>query len=348
MFDIPIWRRWIAHRSLNLAFLIGAGVSWFFYSMQIDLSTPARLLGYGLVYFVFLLLNANTFQLEQLKINDAIPASYPYPLALRRSLADTLSALLIFCFLAFSDRQIEAWVVAAAMVAMFIVHFYIAPILTLSTLIRRPDLEAKLSGFAPDLVQRAENMNCPIYVRDPISSPGLDLGEDGDDIPVNASAYGFGRMHCIVLHAEVVENLPIAVNRGLLAHEIAHVQLNHVAKELVGLAIPWLALIALAHFGEVNTLWLAVSFGFLFVPSTWQSRRHEFQADRLAANWIGVDTMIETIESLPADNREDNMKDAIRRSHLTHVVRIAALQFGQPLKPAPARDNDPANSPSTD
>lgn len=294
------------------------------------LTTTAVISG---LYLVYLFLYANFTQLEHLGRHQAGPAQFPYHKALRLGFVDTFALLILSVFIALAANDLSPVKFAAFLGALVLFQIMFRPVIVLSTLTFHPQKEAQLEGIAPDLMQRARDLNCSVMVADPLPTEGGDEEQASNNI--NATAYGFGRTRSVVLNTDLIETFSTDAIRGTLAHEIAHVQHGHVWKEAISFFIPWLALVAISRVDPIQAHYTTAGFALMFVPLRWLSRRHEFQADRQAAAWVGVDVMEETIESLPPDTFESTYEN-LMRSHPTHAARKAALLKGQPLTPPKA------------
>jgi STE24 endopeptidase len=124
----------------------------------------------------------------------------------------------------------------------------------------------------------------------------------------NAFFTGFGRFRRIVLFDTLLSQLEEPELEAVLAHEIGHYQLGHVPLRLMAAAVT--LVVSFAAVGWLASLpWFAAAFGFALpgvgpvlllalvfggVISFWSSpgwnvwsRRHEYQADRFAAEVVG-------------------------------------------------------------
>ena len=194
---------------------------------------------------------------------------------------------------------------------------------TSAVLTRYPEKEAHLKAIAGDLLQRAEGLNCPVVVADRF----LTMDDEEDDEPdLNAFACGFRKSRRIVIYADLMEHFTDNAIRGVLAHEIAHIHHRHILKKLSWMALPWAGLMGVLQIGGSSGLTnFGIGMGILILFIRMISRRHELQADRQAAHWVGNDTMIETIQSFGKDGVASKL-DELLSTHPAHKFRIAALQ----------------------
>jgi len=186
------------------------------------------------------------------------------------------------------------------------------------------------------------------------ASRGLYL-MDGSKRSSHGNAYftGFGRAKRIVMFDTLVDRLAPEETEAVLAHELGHYKLKHVAKR-----IAWSAAMSLAFFALLA--WLARSdwfYGGLYVPpspdrpgvalvlfflvlpvftlilaplASWYSRRHEYEADAFAAQHASADAMVSALVRLYEDNAAtltpDPMHSAFHDSHPPAALRVAHLE----------------------
>jgi len=179
---------------------------------------------------------------------------------------------------------------------------------------------------------------------------------DGSARSSHGNAYftGFGSSKRIVFFDTLLSRLEHAEIEAVLAHELGHFKLRHIAKRMV-----WLAALSLGLFWLLGYLmgteWFysglgvatpstAVAlvlfflvlpvFSFLLQPlASHYSRRHEFEADRYAVeNASGVD-LERALVKLYKDNAStltpDPWHSAFYDSHPPAATRIARLAAGQ-------------------
>ena len=175
---------------------------------------------------------------------------------------------------------------------------------------------------------------------------------DGSRRSAHGNAYftGFGRNKRIVFFDTLLERLAGAEVEAVLAHELGHFRLRHVRQRLVLSIVQSLVALALiawlarqpafaAVFGAAPSPYLtlllfaliAPAFGFFVSPlSAWWSRRHEFAADRFAAEHASAADLAEALVKLYRDNATtltpDPVSSAFYDSHPPALVRIATLK----------------------
>jgi STE24 endopeptidase len=169
----------------------------------------------------------------------------------------------------------------------------------------------------------------------------------------NAFFTGFGRAKRIVFFDTLLERLAPDEVEAVLAHELGHFKLRHVAKRLV-----WSAAVSLAFLALLA--WLAASpwfyeglglspaperpgialilfflvlpaFTFAFAPlAALYSRRHEFEADAFAARHASATSLVRALVKLYEDNAAtltpDPLYSTFHDSHPPAAVRIARLE----------------------
>jgi STE24 endopeptidase len=175
---------------------------------------------------------------------------------------------------------------------------------------------------------------------------------DGSRRSSHGNAYftGFGRHKRIVLFDTLIERLTPTEVQAVLAHELGHFRLHHIRSRLVvtmGMALAgfWLLGQAAAHPGFYVAFGVpdpspaaALALFFLVVPvftfplgpllSLW-SRRHEYQADRFAAEHASAEDLAAALVKLYRDNASaltpDPWYSAWHDSHPPALARIGAL-----------------------
>ena len=198
------------------------------------------------------------------------------------------------------------------------------------------------------------------------ASRGLYL-MDGSKRSSHGNAYftGFGRAKRIVIFDTLVERLAPEETEAVLAHELGHFRLRHVAKRIAwsaALSLAFLALLAwLARSdwfyaglyvppsperpGVALVLFFLVLpvFTFLLAPfASWYSRRHEYEADAFAARQTSARALVSALVRLYEDNAAtlspDPLHSAFHDSHPPAALRVARLEAlaGAPGATAPA------------
>ena len=175
---------------------------------------------------------------------------------------------------------------------------------------------------------------------------------DGSKRSNHGNAYftGFGKTKRIVFFDTLLARLQPAEIEAVLAHELGHFKHHHVIKRIALLfALSLIFLAALGHLQDAP--WFYVGLGvqaqntalalilfFLVVPvftflatplSSQLSRRHEFEADRYAAEHASADDLVCALVKLYEDNAAtltpDPLYSLFYDSHPPAALRIARL-----------------------
>lgn len=180
---------------------------------------------------------------------------------------------------------------------------------------------------------------------------------DGSKRSSHGNAYfaGWGRAKRIVFFDTLLQRLQPAEIEAVLAHELGHFKRRHIIKRMVWVAAVSLILLYLlawlmgqhwfyAGLGVADhapmpqhglaLLLFGVSapvFTFLLTPlASLYSRRHEFEADRYAAEQASAADLIRALVKLYEDNAAtltpDPLHSVFYDSHPPAAVRIARLQ----------------------
>jgi len=179
---------------------------------------------------------------------------------------------------------------------------------------------------------------------------------DGSRRSAHGNAYftGLGRAKRIVFFDTLVERLQPAEIEAVLAHELGHFKLKHIAKRmaftfaasLIVLALlgwlaqqPWFYTglgatpsLAGGNEGMALVLFMLVLpvFTFFLAPLAGAlSRRHEFEADAFAARHASASDLVSALVKLYEDNAAtltpDPLHSAFYDSHPPAAVRVARL-----------------------
>ncbi len=175
---------------------------------------------------------------------------------------------------------------------------------------------------------------------------------DGSKRSTHGNAYftGIGRTKRIVFFDTLLEALSHAEVEAVLAHELGHFRLHHVALRIAGSLAAALAGFALLAWlgrqdwfqpalgvpdGGPHTLLLlfALAAPVFLLPvgplSAWLSRRHEYAADRYAARHADAGSLASALVKLYRDNATtltpDPVYTAFHASHPPALARIARL-----------------------
>ena len=180
---------------------------------------------------------------------------------------------------------------------------------------------------------------------------------DGSKRSSHGNAYftGFGAAKRIVFYDTLIRQLDPDEIEAVLAHELGHFRLRHVAKRItvtLGLALVllWilggLAMLPAFYAGlgvatpspaTALLLFMLVVpvLTFPFTPlASWSSRQHEFEADAFAAGHASAACLVSARTKLYRDNAStltpDPLYSAFYDSHPPAAIRIRALENLQP------------------
>ena len=179
---------------------------------------------------------------------------------------------------------------------------------------------------------------------------------DGSRRSAHGNAYftGLGRAKRIVFFDTLIERLLPPEIEAVLAHELGHFKLKHIAKRLAFSFFVSLGVLALlgwlitqpwffaglgvepsageAQHGVALVLFMLVLpvFTFVFAPlASLMSRKHEFEADRFAARNASADDLVNALVKLYQDNAStltpDPVHSAFYDSHPPASIRIKRL-----------------------
>jgi len=184
---------------------------------------------------------------------------------------------------------------------------------------------------------------------------------DGSRRSAHGNAYftGLGRAKRIVFFDTLVERLQPAEIEAVLAHELGHFKLRHIAKRLAFSFTASLVFLALLGWlagqtwfytglgvtpatdsgnqGIALVLFMLVLpvFTFTFAPLTsYLSRRHEFEADAFAARYASGRDLVSALVKLYEDNAStltpDPIHSAFYDSHPPASLRVERLATSAP------------------
>jgi len=241
------------------------------------------------------------------------------------------------------------WVWAWALWAVFnllillIFPTVIAPLFNKFTPLDNPELSARIEALA---------RRCGFALN------GLFV-MDGSKRSAHGNAYftGFGKSRRIVFFDTLLARLGTDEIEAVLAHELGHFKRRHIIKRIVlsfAAALAFFALLGwlaqqvwfytglgvvpqLAGRNDAMALllfFLAIPvFMFPFTPlASWYSRRHEFEADRYAAEQSAPERLVSALVKLYDDNAAtltpDPIHSAFYDSHPPAAVRIRHLNAG--------------------
>ena len=223
-------------------------------------------------------------------------------------------------------------------------------------LVLYPTLIAPLfNRFEPLKDGRLADRITALLARTGFSSKGVFV-MDGSRRSAHGNAYftGLGRAKRIVFFDTLVERLQPSEIEAVLAHELGHFKLKHIAKRLVFSFIASLAFLALlgwlitqpwfytglgvtpsltgSNHGVALVLFALVLpvFTFVFAPvASLLSRKHEFEADAFAARHASAGDLVNALVKLYQDNAStltpDPLHSAFYDSHPPASIRIQRL-----------------------
>ena len=178
---------------------------------------------------------------------------------------------------------------------------------------------------------------------------------DGSRRSAHGNAYftGLGRAKRIVFFDTLIERLLPTEIEAVLAHELGHFKLKHIAKRLAFSFVASLGVLALlgwlitqpwffsglgvepapgANQGVALVLFMLVLpvFTFVFAPlASVMSRKHEFEADKFAARNASAHDLVNALVKLYQDNAStltpDPVHSAFYDSHPPASIRIERL-----------------------
>jgi STE24 endopeptidase len=219
---------------------------------------------------------------------------------------------------------------------LFIYPTWIAPLFNKFS----PLEDAALKARVESLLQRCGFTASGLFVMD-----GSKRSSHG-----NAYFTGFGKTKRIVFFDTLFQRLQAAEVEAILAHELGHFRHRHVVKRIVLLFAMSLAFLAVL--GQlINAGWffnglgvtaqntvlalilfalVAPVFTFLLTPLlSLLSRRHEFEADRYAAQHASADDLIAALVKLYEDNAATLTPDPLHSlfydSHPPAALRVERL-----------------------
>lgn len=200
----------------------------------------------------------------------------------------------------------------------------------------------------PELKERVERLlaRCGFKVK------GL-MVMDGSRRSAHGNAYftGFGASRRIVFFDTLLAHLEPPEVEAVLAHELGHFKLRHVLKRMAWLALASLGFLGLLGFliqeawfyaglnvTTPSTAMALILFAIVVPPFTFllqplaamYSRKHEFEADRYAAQNASARDLVSALIKLYKDNAAtltpDPLHSVFYDSHPPAIARIARLQ----------------------
>jgi STE24 endopeptidase len=286
-----------------------------------------------------------TFRIEErFGFNKMTPALYWIDFAKNAALAAAFGLPLAACVLWLMQAAGEywwlyAWVVWVAFNLFMLAAYptWIAPLFNRFSPMQDPELRERVERLLA---------RCGFKVK------GL-LVMDGSRRSSHGNAYftGFGNSKRIVFFDTLLTRLTPPEVEAVLAHELGHFRLRHVVKRIFWIFAASLAFLWVLDFAmhqdwfyaglnvEARSTAVALVLFFLVVPSftfllqpllSSYSRKHEFEADRYAAQHASAGDLVSALVKLYKDNAStltpDPVHSAFYDSHPPALTRIARLQ----------------------
>jgi STE24 endopeptidase len=286
-----------------------------------------------------------TFRIEaRFGFNKMTPALYWIDFAKNTALAVAFGLPLAACVL---------WLMQAAGDYWWLYAWCVWVVFNLFMLAIYPTWIAPLfNRFAPmqdpALKERVEKLleRCGFRVKGLMVMDGSKRSSHG-----NAYFTGFGKSKRIIFFDTLLARLTPSEVEAVLAHELGHFRLRHVAKRIVWIFAGSLAFLWLLDFVmhqdwfyaglnvEARSTAVALVLFFLVVPSftfllqpllSSYSRKHEFEADHYAAENASATDLASALVKLYKDNAStltpDPVHSAFYDSHPPALARISRLQ----------------------
>ncbi len=337
---------------IMLAFILAGGFAWLH---RIAVQTSDHMILQGLVFTGLLILLSkvigipfslfDTFVIEErYGFNRTTAKTYIVDLCKGLLLTAILGGGILALILWIFDSVPYAWFWAWACLSVIqLILMYIAPVVILPLFNKFTPLE---EGELRDAIEA--------YAREQNYSISGIFKIDGSRRSSKSNAYftGFGKTKRIALFDTLIEQHTTEELVAILAHEAGHCHLGHIKKGIVISLITSLLMFALlalaveqeglyAAFGLDDTPLYAgfVFFGFLYTPISMIlgiagniiSRKHEYEADRFAAQTTGTcQHLITALKKLTSHNMGNltphPFKVFIEYSHPPLRQRIQAMR----------------------
>jgi len=338
--------------ALILALTFGGALQWFA-DLTAGWFEPGVLRGVALLVLLGVVTSVldlpfawyRTFTIEQrFGFNKMTPRMFVIDALKNAALAAALGIPLAACILWVMERAgtlwwLYAWLIWVAfnLVILTVYPVWIAPLFNKFV----PLDDAQLKERIERLLERCG-----------FKAQGL-MVMDGSKRSSHGNAYftGFGKSKRIVFFDTLLTRLLPSEVEAVLAHELGHFKLRHVIKRIVwifmaSLGFLWLLaqLMNQAWFYsglnvETQSTAMALVLFFLVVPqfiflahplTSFYSRKHEFEADRYAAEHASVSDLVSALVKLYKDNAATLTPDPLHSmfydSHPPATLRIARLQ----------------------
>jgi STE24 endopeptidase len=255
---------------------------------------------------------------------------------------------LLWVVLSLMDKAGQLWWLYTWMVwtgfqllMMLIFPTVIAPLFNKFTPLNDDSLKARIEA----LMQRVGFASKGLFVM------------DGSKRSAHGNAYfsGFGAAKRIVFFDTLIERLAPQEIEAVLAHELGHFKLKHIAKKMAVMFLLSLGFLAVLGYLK-SQVWFYTGLGvepkllggndamalilfmlclpvftFIFSPlASISSRKHEFEADAFAAKHTNAGDLVSALVKLYDDNAStltpDPLHSAFYDSHPPASVRIHQLQ----------------------
>lgn len=254
---------------------------------------------------------------ERFGFNRTTRRTFVLDLLKKLGLAMLLGGALLACLLLLLEHAgTHAWlycwaaVVTYSLVVQFVAPTWIMPLFNKFTPMAHGELRDAIFNYAASVSFPVKN----VFVM------------DGSRRSARANAFftGFGHNKRIALYDTLIEKQTVPEMVSILAHEVGHYKKKHILKGIIiGVLHTGFLLFLLSIFLGSAGLYLAFGieqpsiytgllfFGMLYTPielllslgMNIMSRRHEYQADRFAAETTGEPhSLIEALKKLSSDN----------------------------------------------
>jgi len=291
----------------------------------------------------------STFVIEErFGFNRTTPKVFVLDLAKSIGLLGALGIPVLAAVLFFFERAggvawLYCWVVVTAFLVFlqYVFPTWIAPIFNRFEPLAAGELKDALLGYAKKVGFNLDG----VFVMD--GSRRTSRG--------NALFAGFGRNKRVALFDTLIEKQTVPELVSIVAHEVGHYKKKHVFQGLAlavvhsGLMF-FLLSIFLGHQGLFEAFGMErmsiysgfVFFGLLYAPIElvlqmflqMRMRRHEYEADRFAAETAGAETLVGALKKVSVDNLANLTPHPfyvfLNHSHPPLLQRIAALRTLSP------------------
>jgi len=295
---------------------------------------------------------------ERFGFNRTTRRTFVLDLLKKLGLAMLLGGALLACLLLLLEHAgTHAWlycwaaVAAYSLVVQFVAPTWIMPLFNKFTPMAHGELRDAIFNYAASVSFPVKN----VFVM------------DGSRRSARANAFftGFGHNKRIALYDTLIEKQTVPEMVSILAHEVGHYKKKHILKGIIiGVLHTGFLLFLLSIFLGSAGLYLAFGieqpsiytgllfFGMLYTPielllslgMNMLSRRHEYEADRFAAETAGAPhSLIEALKKLSSDNLSNLTPHPfyvfLNYSHPTLLQRLHAIEqcTTQSSRSAPSR-----------